>query len=163
EEPVFESSIQDTPASTSAASRPVTSARLDSPPVRLPTLSSSDLEHFDDQKLDDAYDEKLSLTGDDLLPISGSDKLVETLLGEVYIKPTYAPKMVSGNSAAAAVPAFDIAKFKEEIASTLPDVELPVLGNEPTPEELLEFANAHSSVRTAMRVFRAKIIDVKKI
>ncbi len=163
DEPVFDSSMQEAPASTPAASRPVTSARLDSPPVILPTLSSSDLEHIDDQKLDDAYDEKLSLTGDDLLPISGSDKLVGTLLGEVYIKPTYAPKMVSSSSAAAAVPAFDIAKFKEEITPTLPDVELPVLGIEPTPEELLEFANAHPSVRTAMRVFRAKIIEVKKI
>ena len=154
----FSPPIESTPAKTPVAER------FTSPPVRLPSLSAEDLEHTDDQRLDDGYEEKLTFSGDDLLPIDGSDKLVEKLLGEVYVaRPTLPrPVTTNGNSAAAAVPAFDISKFKDEIAPKEDDIELPVLGTEPTESELLAFASAHPAVRTAMRVFRAKIVEVKK-
>lgn len=165
--PVFDAPVREPNADYPMPTMPRTSEyeKAASLPVRLPPLSSFELEHFDDQKLDDAYEEKLSLNGDKLVPIAGSSKLVESLLGEVYVKPAYRPKPMAagGNSSAAAVPAFDIAKFKAEIAPQTEAVELPALSEQPTEAELLAFANAHPSVRSAMRVFRAKIVNVKKL
>src|SRR5580765_1400872 len=134
------------------------------PPIRLPRLSAEELEHVDDTRLDDAYEEKLVFSGDDLMPIDGSDELIKTLFGEAYIPPVPAlrPAATNGGSGAAAVPAFDIAKLRSEIAPEDEAVEIPVLGPDPTEDELVEFAKAHPSVRSAMRVFRAKIVEVKK-
>ena len=42
-------------------------------------------------------------------------------------------------------------------------VEIPELGENPSEEQLRAYAQAHISVRMAMRVFRAKIVDVKRI
>ncbi len=139
-------------------------SRSDPPPVRLPSLSSDELEHIEDQRLDDGYEEKLRLTGDDLLPLKNVDKIIENFLG---IKPTSAviptAKAFSNGSAAIAVaPAFDVAKFRDEIAPVEGSVELPILSSDPTEAELLEYANAHPAVRLAKRIFRAKIVEVRK-
>ena len=135
-----------------------------SPPSRLPSLSTEELEHFDDPRFDAAYETKLQLSGDDLLPILGSSVIVEALLSDGYVAqtPVSRPVAANGNSAAAVVPAFDIAKFKDEIVPREPDVELPVLGTDPSEAEMMAFASAHPTVRAAMRVFRAKIVEVKK-
>ena len=147
-----------------AAKKAASTSSFVPPSVRLPSLSAEDLEHFDDARLDDAFETRLLLSGDDLTPIGGSDKLIAVLLGEVYVAPipVARPVVTNGSSGAAAVPAFDIAKFREVIAPKGPDIELPALSAEPSETELLEFANAHPSVRAAMRVFRAKIIKVDK-
>ncbi|MEO6654864.1 MAG: DNA polymerase III subunit gamma/tau [Pyrinomonadaceae bacterium] len=146
-----------------AKARPID--RYATSPIRLLSLSAEELEHIDDEKLDDAYEEKLMFSGDDLMPINGSVKLVRELLGEIYAPPVAAPRPLTtnGGSAAAAVPAFDVAKFKGEISQDEEDVELPTLSADPTESELLAFAHAHPSVRTAMKIFRAKIVEVKKI
>jgi len=131
--------------------------------VRLPSLSPEDLEHVDDSRLDDAFETKLLLSGDDLMPLRGSDKLIAALLGDVYVAPSPVARPVTTNGlSAAAAPAFDVAKFREGVAPTESDVELPTLGAEPTELELLEYAKAHPTVRLAMRVFRAKIDTVEK-
>jgi len=134
------------------------------PPIRLPRLSSDELEHIEDTRLDDAYETKLILSGDDLMPIDSSDEIVATLLGEVYASPTplSQPAATNGRSSAAAVPAFDVAKLRAEIVPEEEAVEIPVLGSDPTEDELVAFAKAHPSVRAAIRVFRAKIVEVKK-
>ena len=142
---------------TSFLQSAIRSPQSDFPSVRLPTLSSAELEHVDDKRLDEGYEEKLWLTGDDLLPIKGVDKIIETFLG---VRPVSAT--VSNGSAAAAAPAFDIAKIRDEIAPKQEAVELPVLSSDPTEAELLEYANAHPSIRAAKRIFRAKIVEVKK-
>ncbi len=131
---------------------------------RLPTLPSELIEHIEDKRLDEAFEEKLLFSGDDLLPISGSSRLVNALLGEIYAPPgAITPTTAAvGRSAAAAVPAFDIAGFKQEILPKTDDVELPTLGANPTESELLAFASAHPDVRAAIRIFRAKIVEVKK-
>ena len=73
------------------------------------------------------------------------------------------PKAASnGANSTAAAPAFDVAKFKAEFSPNEENVELPVLGTDPTDAELLEYANAHPTVRLAKRVFRAKIVEVRK-
>ncbi len=135
----------------------------DTPPVRLPSLSSDELEHIDDQRLDDAYEEKLKITGDNLLPITGAVRLVESIFGEPHtVSATTSQKPMSNGSATAAAPAFDVAKLKADIAPKQEAVELPVLSSDPTEAELLEYANAHPKVQAAKRVFRAKIVEVKK-
>lgn len=132
------------------------------PQVRLMPLTSDELEHFDDKRLDEGFEEKLTFDDDDLMPIKNAYGIVKALFGEVYEKPgrSYTP---ASHTAAAAVPAFDVAKLKQELGHTEDvHVELPVLSSEPTDEELMAYAKAHPSVRAAMRVFKAKILEVKK-
>ena len=134
------------------------------PPSRLTPLSSDELEHIDDPRLDDAYEEKLTFCGDDLLPIRSVDKIVEAFLG---IRPVSAADSTfkaasNGSASTATAPAFDVAKFKAEFAPADEPVELPVLSSDPTEAELLEYADAHPKVRLAKRVFRAKIVEVRK-
>ncbi|MBK8464691.1 MAG: DNA polymerase III subunit gamma/tau [Chloracidobacterium sp.] len=134
------------------------------PTVRLPSLSAAELEHIDDARLDDGYEDKLRLTGDDLLPIKSLNKIVETLLG---IRPANAVNSTQHAAAAAptataAAPAFDVAKFRDEFVPKEESVELPILSSDPTEAELLEYANAHPVVRAAKRIFRAKIVEVRK-
>jgi hypothetical protein len=130
--------------------------------VRLPVLSSDDLAHFDDSRLDDLYEEKLSLTGDDLRLIDNAAELVAPLIPAPATRQTAG--MANGNgSAAAVVPAFDVEALRNEISPEINEVEIPELGDDPTDEQLLEYARAHIGVRTAMRVFRAKIVEVKRV
>ncbi len=131
--------------------------------IRLLPLSAAELEHFDDPKLDDAYEEKLALAGDDLLPLVGAKELIASLFGEEFEKPAPRPYPASNGSAAAVVPAFDVEKLRNEISPPEPDVPLPVLGPEPTDLELLAYARAHPAVRAAMRIFRGNIVEVKKV
>ena len=43
------------------------------------------------------------------------------------------------------------------------DLPLPNLSENPTHEELLAFAHAHPIIKHAIRTFRAKIVEIKKI
>ncbi len=136
-------------------------ASISSPQIRLMPLSADELEHFDDKRIDEWYEDKLAISGDDLLPISGAPKIVKALFGEIFERPAYSHPN-AGRSAAAVVPAFDVAKLKAELSPPEEDVELPVLGTDPTSEELMAYAKAHPTIRTALRVFRGKIIEVTK-
>ncbi len=162
-----ENIIEDSPFSTSEIfesepppPKPDVLNSIRPPVIRLPPLSSDELEHFDDKRLDDGFEEKLSVTGDRLMPLAGAKTIVKLLLEETTPKPV--AYRVNKNGAAAA-PAFDVAKLKAELAPEEPDVELPVLGPDPTEDELLAYAKAHPAVRSAMRVFRGKIIGVTKV
>ncbi|MFN2501599.1 MAG: DNA polymerase III subunit gamma/tau [Pyrinomonadaceae bacterium] len=137
----------------------------DSIPVRLPALTADELEHFDMDRLDNDYEERLFRDGDDLGPIKGIEDLVDAWLGAGRGTSQTTPANGSnggGRSSAAAKPAFDVETFKREIYAEEEPVQMPVLGPEPSRDELLQFANAHPSVRSAMRVFRAKIVEVDK-
>ncbi len=147
------------PENVSTAPTAFVSPRFE-PPARLRPLSSDELEHHDDTRLDDAYEERLLLTGDDLRPISSADTLVKMLFGETARSVPERPAYVVPSSAAAAKPAFDVARLKAEIAPDEPDVPLPELSSEPTEEELQQYARAHPAVRSVMRVFRAKVVEV---
>ena len=129
-------------------------------PTILPPLPPEDLEHIEDQRLDDAYEQKLVWTGDDLLPILDAGSWIEELTG---IKRPVSPHTTAsnGHSAAAAAPAVDVASIRPELADDEP-IEIPVLSTEPTEEDLIAYAAAHQNVRTAMRVFRGKIVEVKR-
>ena len=159
-EPVFDEPMPVEPP----VRRVATAVRDASPQVRLLPLASEELEHFDDAKLDEAFETKLLWSGDNLLPPASSKKLIEALFGKIYVKPDAVPRPVAtnGNYAAAVVPAFDVAKLKAELSPKEEAVELPILGPEPTSDELRAYANAHPAVRAAIRVFRGKVIEVKK-
>ena len=131
---------------------------VESIPVRLPDIDAEYLQHVDDAWLDNAYEERLERTGDDLSPIASAKKLTEMLFGK---REASAPSVNGIPTAVAAVRARtveDIAPaFEEE-----PDTPLPVLSKDPTNEELLKYAHAHPTVKAALRIFRAEIVDVRK-
>jgi len=128
-------------------------------PVKLPAISSEDLEHFEDKALDEAYERKLELTGDDLLPISSALEIAALAIGT---RQRMDP--ISANSGGTAA-----APARSPLSISIPDfvtedesVELPKLSENPTNEELLAYAKAHPTVRKALRIFRAKIVSVEK-
>lgn len=128
-------------------------------PVKLPAISSEDLEHFEDKALDEAYERKLELTGDDLLPISSALEIAALAIGT----PQRMDPISANSGGTAAAPA------RSPLSISIPDfeiedesVELPKLSENPTNEELLAYAKAHPTVRKAMRIFRAKIVSVEK-
>jgi len=122
---------------------------------RLPRLSAEELEHIDDARLDDAFDEKLSLDGDDLLPLHSIDAIIQGFLGVSRDEPQI-PARAIGAPAAAAKPVSEIpSKAKHH------NIKLPELSENPTEAELLEYARSHPAVRSVMTVFRAKITEVK--
>jgi hypothetical protein len=127
-------------------------------PVRLPPLSSLELEHVDDAKLDDAYEEMLAITGDDLQPIAGVEKIAEALIGRAVTAASNGTR-ANGSSAAAAARAFAPPVMRPVAPST---AELPKLSDDATEEELRAYAEAHPSVQAAIRIFKAKIVSVTK-
>jgi DNA polymerase-3 subunit gamma/tau len=134
---------------------------INSLPVKLPPISSEDLEHIDDKQLDALYERKLELSGDDLLPVPRAEELVKVLVGN---QPVSNGNQSNGNgSAAAPAPVraplnIQIPKFDEDDVV----VELPKLSENPTEEELFAYVNAHPDIRKLMRIFRAKVIGVNK-
>jgi DNA polymerase III subunit gamma/tau len=134
-------------------------------PVKMLPISSEELEHFEDDKLDTAYDQRLVRAGDNLFPISGAVEVAEELIG---IAPsnglsTAAADNPHGSAAATAParakPVFEIPSFDTDDDSD----EIPVLPENPTQEELLAYASKHPSVKKVLRAFRGKIVEVKKL
>jgi DNA polymerase-3 subunit gamma/tau len=132
---------------------------LKSMPVRLPPIPSEELEHIEDQWLDDAYERKLAFSGDDLSPITEIKSFVAELVHEIPIvlQTASAPNPVASTSAAVAMALSEIAESSVEL-----ETKLPVLGPEPTEQELASYARAHPAVRAALKVFRGKIVSVKR-
>jgi DNA polymerase-3 subunit gamma/tau len=128
--------------------------------VRLAPMAASELEHIEDKRLDEAYETKLSITGDDLKPLASVEALVDKLLG-----PHQAPQQTSATngttSAAAVARAVDVSSIRPAIEEE-EAVEIPALGADATEDELVRYADAHPNVRAAKRVFRAKVIQVKR-
>ena len=132
---------------------------ISSLPVKLPPISSEDLEHIDDKQLDALYERKLVLTGDNLLPIHKADELARALVGDVTKSIGSQPSSNGTAAAPAKAPLnIQIPKFEEDDAI----MEAPKLSETPTEEELFAYANAHPDVRKLMRIFRAKVIAVNK-
>ena len=129
-------------------------------PVRLPPLSADMLEHTDDTRLDAGYEEKLTWSGDRLMPINGASELVERYFGNGQFSPS-ATAAPNGGAATAPARIVDVASIAPRF-EPIEDVELPVLSDDPTDAELMAYAEAHPAVRAATRVFRAKIVEVRK-
>ncbi|MBP6002788.1 MAG: DNA polymerase III subunit gamma/tau [Pyrinomonadaceae bacterium] len=130
-------------------------------PVRLPMISAEDLEHIDDKVLDNAYEEKLAVTGDDLLPLKSSLQLVEILLGNLIDEPRPMSAVLPPvQSSAATAPAYDISSMLPAPEPEIVAGDMPNLSSAPTEEELLAYANSHPAVQRAVRIFRGKIVGV---
>lgn len=133
-------------------------------PVKMPPISSEELEHFDEDKLDTAYQNKLLRAGDNLFPISNAVKIVEELIGVSNANGFSGFSDNQSGSAAAfapakAKPAFEIPNFDTGEDSD----ELPVLPENPTQAELNAYAEKHPLVKKVLRAFRGKIVEVKKL
>lgn len=152
---------EEEPVEETFAARPsVDLSFIEALPVKLPPIDSEALEHVEDSWLDAAYEKKLAQSGDDLFPIPGADKLVSDLLGT--LSKAAAAVSTNGSAAAAAAPALDT-RFVPPATEEPEEVELPVLEPDATDEQLQEYAAKHPATRTAMRVFRAKIVKVTRV
>ncbi|CAN5160195.1 hypothetical protein BH20ACI1_BH20ACI1_27810 [soil metagenome] len=136
---------------------------VDSMPVKLEPIDAEELEHIEDAWLDDAFERKLQILGDDLSPIPNASKLVEILLGADSSNQSSVIIETSNGSGAAFAPAKEPVAFvppgyEEEISE-----EIPELPENPTDEELWKYAENHPLTKKALRIFRGKIIEVKKV
>jgi len=138
-------------------------SNLESLPMKLPPILAEELEHIEDAWLDDAFERKLQQLGDDLSPIKNASEIVELLLGENRKNGFTAKIKVSNGGAATAFapakdkPSFVIPEFDEEEST-----EIPVLPENPTEEEMWQYAQNHPLVKKVLRVFRGKIVEVSK-
>lgn len=121
----------------------------------LPPPTAEMLAHIDDKRLDGGYELQLEWSGDDLLPIANVSAILRDWLGLAAVEDR--PPVVAASSGRAVAPAYEPRPSFQE------PIELPVLSSEPSDEELLEYAKAHPTVREAIRVFRAEIIEVKRV
>ncbi len=73
---------------------------------------------------------------------------------------THSISTSSGSSPSSAAVAMALAETSQPI--NIESAEMHQLGPNPTEQELLEYAKAHPAVRAAVKVFRGKIVKVKK-
>ncbi|HEX8639177.1 MAG TPA: hypothetical protein VF692_14000, partial [Pyrinomonadaceae bacterium] len=143
---------------------PISADFLDTVTIKMPPISAEDLEHVEDNKLDDAYENRLEREGDNLLPIKTAARIFEVLFAGEIPASAGINDAAHGNAASAAAPA------REKHSFVIPDFdteenagELPELPENPTEEQLLAYAHAHPLVKKALRIFRGKIVEIKKI
>lgn len=130
---------------------------FDSLPMRMPQISSEDLEHFEDAKLDFAFEERLLREGDNLRPISNASQVISIIAAPE----TTSLSSTNGTASAKVKPktSFQIPSFENESEPT----EVLTLPENPTEEELWRFAENNPAVKRALRIFRGKIINVSKL
>ncbi|MGC2237248.1 MAG: DNA polymerase III subunit gamma/tau [Pyrinomonadaceae bacterium] len=132
-------------------------------PVKLPPISSEELEHIEDAWLDTDYERKLQFLGDDLFPIKNASKIVELVLGIDQTGISAKIETSNGNSAAGFAPAKDTSVYLPPgFDDEEPETELPELSDDPTEEEMWNYAQNHPLVKKALRIFRGKIVEVRK-
>ncbi len=133
-------------------------------PVKLPAISSEDLEHVDDNWLDAQYEAKLALSGDDLAPIANAGKIVQILLNGSDERSSADAETFAASAMTAAAPARATVTIGPDVfRSDDEKTGLPVpLPENPNDEDLLAYAQAHPTIKRALRVFRGKLLSVKK-
>jgi hypothetical protein len=131
---------------------------LENLPIRLPEISSEDLEHFEDSKLDAAYEDRLAREGDHLKAITGASQIVAQILTTQFA----APASSANGTATAPAKVRPKIDFMIPDFSTEPDEEVSILPENPTEEDLWRYAQSHPAVKRTLRIFRGKIISVTK-
>ncbi len=134
---------------------------LDSINLPLPDIDSEDLEHVEDTWLDNAFDERLLASGDDLMPLPNAPNLAAAAIGGRRDS-IASPNVHSNGGGTAAAPARETPVYTPPVFDDEPAGDLPALSEDPTEAEMLAYANAHPVVRKALRIFRGKIVEVKK-
>ena len=154
-----EPEIQATPIPTFAENA---AKIIESMPIKLLPITAEELEHIEDAWLDDAYERKLQQFGDDLSPIKNVSAIVEILLGNSSNNLTAKIETANGGTATAFAPARDKPSFVIPQFDEDESTEIPILPENPTEEELWVYAQNHPTIKKALRVFRGKIIEVKR-
>jgi DNA polymerase III subunit gamma/tau len=126
------------------------------PPIYFVPISTDDFTHVEDPKLDSAFEERLEREGDNLQPIKNASSLIAELTGENIVKQNAsinrtAIKPTNTKPRNDLIPTF-------EAEST----EIPTLPENPTEDELWHYAQNHPKIKSALRIFRGKIISVEK-
>lgn len=129
----------------------------DSMPVKLPPIASEDLEHVEDAWLDSAYERVLESEGDDSSPLADPARIINQLLGDLSEDAEEDDRRSEADERANNLA---VAIAEEMTASSSEPSEMPTLPDNPTPEQLREFAENHPLVRHAKRLFRGEIVDV---
>ena len=119
------------------------------PDIKLPPLSSADLEHFDDPKLDERYERLFEVNGH-VPAITNAPELVRAFSREISMAAT------AGNASGGASLHYTPINGQEK-------VELPTLPPDPTEEDLLRYAETHPAIRKVMDLFKASIVEVTRI
>ncbi len=132
--------------------------------VKLPAISSEELEHVDDSWLDSQYELRLTLTGDDLGHIANAEQVVRLLLSGIEETATadtetFVEAAMTASAPARAKVMIDPAVFHGGDEGAVPDV----LPENPSDEELFAYAQNHPAVKRALRTFRGKLLAVRKI
>jgi len=126
----------------------------------LARIPSDLLEHFEDSRLDDAYEAALRFAGDDLRPLKSGGELAAGLSVRGRSARSQAHSAGGGTAARPAVDLSHMIPKDRDIETAQP---LPELSEDPTKEELMAYANALPSVRLARQIFRgAEIVEVRK-
>ncbi|HXH68748.1 MAG TPA: DNA polymerase III subunit gamma/tau [Pyrinomonadaceae bacterium] len=134
-------------------------------PIKLLPVTSEELEHIEDNYLDAEFERKLQQAGDNLSLIKNAAEIAVSLIGENGSNGNSAALGFVKNGAAAAFapakskPSFVIPEAGEEEISD----EIPVLPENPTEEEMWHYAENHPMVKKALRIFRAKIVEIEKV
>ena len=131
--------------------------------INFSLITSEELEHIEDNWLDAAYEKKLMLAGDDLTFIPNASKIVENIIGNSLIKDTIEVESSNGNTALGVARAREIAGMIPQLNEEEISEEIPVLPENPSEAELYQYAESHPLVKKALKIFRGKIIKVKKI
>jgi len=125
-------------------------------------LTSEDLEHVDDDRLDTSFERRMHEEGDDLKPLYNAAELAVALLGKkiddgIGSHGDQTRGGLAGTAAGVAPAPYKVPVFEPE-----PEIAMPELSADPTEEELLEYAKADKTVRTLIKLFRGSITKVRK-
>lgn len=132
---------------------------LDSIDLPLPDIPSEELVHADDDWLDSAFDRRLLASGDDLNPLPSARRLLAAAVKK------RGGEHSNGNGSSHAndpLPALETVAYVPPVFVEEPAAEKPVLSENPTEEELIAYAKADPVVRSAIRIFRGTVTEVRK-
>jgi len=151
DEPPFEPDFE--PPSNSANNSWDDLAFVEALPERQIEISVERLEHYDHPRLDDRFEEQLYISGDEIKRMPFAADLVASFTA----KKAVAASANGSHGSRPIDPAYLPPTVEEE------DLPVPVLGENPTEEELLAYANSHPDIRRIARILRAKIVEVQKL
>jgi hypothetical protein len=147
------------------SSRILTNEIIAAMPIKLPPITSEELEHIEDNWLDAEFERKLQQSGDNLNLIKTASKIVTDLIGDnssngnAALLGSIQNGLGTAFAPAKSKPAFIIPEMDLDEGSA----ELPELPENPTEEEMRAYAENHPFVKKVMRIFRAKIVEIKKV
>ncbi len=131
--------------------------------IDVSNLTSEELEHVEDAWLDAAFEKKLELTGDLLTWIPGASEFVSALIGTAKKAESSEVETVQKAFMATAGAKRDFSHLIPQQNDEVESYEIPELPDDPNYDQLIQYASAHPLVKKAVKIFRGKIIGVKKL